>query len=95
MGISPNFVAQHAVLAVGVISLLGTLVSVLFGVVMKQTLKAIKEAADDLKFLKNIQGVQAENHLKTIQEATVATKEETIKTNAKLDVLIDLFDKKL
>ena len=95
MEISPNFVAQHANIAVGIISLLGTLVSVLFGVVMKQTLKAIKEAAEDLKFLKNIQGVQAENHLKTIQDATVATKEETIKTNAKLDVLISVIEKKL
>lgn len=95
MEISPEFVAQHAKAAAWVIGFLGTAVLSFAGVIMRKTVKAIKEAAQDLKFLRDIQGVQAENHLTHIQDATAITRDETIKTNAKLDVLISVIEKKL
>lgn len=95
MDISPDLVAQHAKAAAWVIGALGTVILSIAGVVMRKVVKAIKEAAQDLKFLRDIQGVQAENHLTHIQDATAITRDETIKTNAKLDVLISVIEKKL
>lgn len=86
--ISPEFVAQHAKF---VAIVLGALLSIVGGYV----LNAIRVAAKDLKYLKNIQGVQAENHLSTIQAATLATRDELIKNNAKMDVLISVIERKL
>ena len=52
------------------------------------------KTAKTVDAIHSIQGKQAENHLHTIEIATVATKEETIKTNAKLDVLIDIMSRR-
>jgi hypothetical protein len=37
---------------------------------MRKLIRAAKHAAEDLKYLRDIQGIQAENHLQTIQANT-------------------------
>ncbi|HET9283176.1 MAG TPA: hypothetical protein VFR24_14545 [Candidatus Angelobacter sp.] len=90
-----QFVKDHSALIAWVLGGVGAASLSLGGFVVKKIVDAVKQACEDLKHIKNIQGVQAENHLKTIQDASLAQKEEQIKTNAKLDVLISVIEKKL
>jgi hypothetical protein len=60
----------------------------------KKLFTAINAGLDSIEQIKQVQTIQAENHLKTIQDASLVTRDETIKTNAKLDVLIGILERK-
>lgn len=95
MNVSPEWVQEHATIAAWALGVcLLTLVS-LGGYFAKNLFSIINAGLADIKVIKEITTIQSENHLSTIQVATLDTRDETIKTNAKLDTLIDVMQKRL
>lgn len=85
-----GFVQRHPAWAATAISGLFAAASAFAGAFMRKLIRAAKQAAEDLKYLRDIQGTQAENHLQTIQANTSEMRDAQKETNAKLGVLIDI-----
>jgi hypothetical protein len=51
-------------------------------------------ALSDIEEIKDVSQTQASNHLSHIETSSQVTRDETIKTNAKLDVLIEVIQKR-
>jgi hypothetical protein len=86
--VSPDWIQEHAKIAAWA---LGALAVTLVSLGMHFSTKlftALNSALDDISQMKN-------NHLTHIEASTTATRDETIKTNAKLDVLISVIERKL
>ena len=62
---------------------------------MRKIIKSAKKAFDTLDEIKQIQTQQAGNHLKHIEDYTSEMRDSQKETNAKLDVLISVIEKKI
>ena len=92
--IPPDWVATHATLVAQILAVGGVVFLSIVGWIGRQIIRLFHKAFATLGRIEKVQTVQAENHLKTIQDASLVTRDEAIKTNTKLDVLITLMQEK-
>jgi hypothetical protein len=88
MDVSPSFVAEHSTAAAWLLSICGAAAAALAAVVGRKLMQAFGQAFQTLNEIKN-------NHLQHIESATAETRDAALQTNAKLDVLIGVIEKKL
>ena len=92
--IPPDWVATHATLVAQILAGCGIVLLSIGGYVARLVIRRFDKAFAAVGRIERVQTVQAENHLKTIQDASLVTRDEAIKTNTKLDVLITLMQEK-
>jgi hypothetical protein len=94
MDVSPSFVAEHSTAAAWLIGALGTCALSLGGLVIQRLTAALRQAGDDLKFVKETLLEAVKNHMTHTEQYSMETRDGVRELGTKFDLLIEVMGRK-